>query len=52
MIFLIILQISNFLELFNVPKSEQTIVMATHDYDIIEQFPGRIIQFQNKSIEE
>ena len=36
----------------SISSEEQTIVMATHDYDIIEQFPGRIIQFQNKSIEE
>ena len=36
----------------SISSEEQTIVMATHDYDIIEQFPGRIIQFKNKSIEE
>ena len=36
----------------SISSEDQTIVMATHDYDIIEQFPGRIIQFQNKSIEE
>ena len=31
---------------------KQTIIMATHDYDIIEKFPGRIIQFKNKKILE
>ena len=36
----------------SISSEEQTIVMATHDYDIIEQFPGRIIQFQNKSTVE
>ena len=36
----------------NMANSKQTIIMATHDYDIIERFPGRIIQFKNKKILE
>ena len=36
----------------SISSEEQTIVMATHDYDIIEQFPGRIIQFEHKSVLE
>ena len=36
----------------NISNSNQTIIMATHDYDIIQKFPGRIIQFKNKKILE
>lgn len=36
----------------NMANPKQTIIMATHDYDIIEKFPGRIIQFKNKKILE
>ena len=36
----------------NMANPKQTIIMATHDYDIIERFPGRIIQFKNKKILE
>ncbi len=36
----------------NMSNPRQTIIMATHDYDIIERFPGRIIQFKNKKILE
>jgi len=36
----------------NMSNPRQTIIMATHDYDIIEKFPGRIIQFKNKKILE
>ena len=32
--------------------NDKTIIMATHDYDIINKFPGRIIKFENKSILE
>ena len=31
---------------------KKTLIMATHDYDIINKFPGRIIKFNNNSIEE
>ena len=34
----------------NISNSNQTIIMATHDYDIIQKFPGRIIQFKDKII--
>ncbi len=36
----------------NISTSSQTIIMATHDYDIIQKFPGRIIQFKDKNISE
>ena len=29
---------------------EKTVIMATHDFDIINKFPGRIVKFDNKSI--
>jgi len=35
-----------------VAGNDKTIIMATHDYDIINKFPGRIIKFENKSILE
>ena len=36
----------------NISNSNQTIIMATHDYDIIKKFPGRIIEFKDKKILE
>ena len=36
----------------NISNSNQTIIMATHDYDIIQKFPGRIIEFKDKKILE
>ena len=36
----------------NISNSNQTIIMATHDYDIIQKFPGRIIEFKEKKILE
>ena len=36
----------------NVVSVKKTLIMATHDYDIINKFPGRIIKFNNNSIEE
>ena len=36
----------------NISNSNQTIIMATHDYDIIQKFPGRIIKFKDKKILE
>ena len=29
---------------------EKTVIMATHDFDIINKFPGRLVKFDNKSI--
>jgi len=43
----------NIMELMkNISNSNQTIIMATHDYDIIQKFPGRIIEFKDKKILE
>ena len=36
----------------SVVSVKKTLIMATHDYDIINKFPGRIIKFSNNSIEE
>lgn len=36
----------------NIAGDDKTIIMATHDYDIINKFPGRIIKFENNSIVE
>ena len=36
----------------SVVSENKTLIMATHDYDIINKFPGRIIQFNNNSIVE
>ena len=36
----------------SVVSENKTLIMATHDYDIINKFPGRIIQFNNNSILE
>ena len=36
----------------NISNSNQTIIMATHDYDIIQKSPGRIIEFKDKKILE
>lgn len=36
----------------SVVSVKKTLIMATHDYDIINKFPGRIIKFNNNSIEE
>ena len=36
----------------NIYNSNQTIIMATPDYDIIQKFPGRIIEFKDKKILE
>ena len=30
--------------------NDKTVIMATHDFDIINKFPGRIVKFDNKSI--
>lgn len=35
-----------------VAGQEKTVIMATHDYDIIKKFPGRVITFENKTIHE
>ena len=31
-------------------REQKTVIMATHDFDIINKFPGRIVKFKNKSI--
>jgi len=36
----------------DIAKENKTVIMATHDYDIINKFPGRIVKFENKNISE
>ncbi len=36
----------------SIAGDDKTVIMATHDYDIIDKFPGRIIKFENKTIQE
>ena len=33
-----------------ITREQKTVIMATHDFDIINKFPGRIVKFKNKSI--
>jgi cell division transport system ATP-binding protein len=35
----------------SVAKNDKTVIMATHDFDIINKFPGRIVKFENKKIQ-
>ena len=36
----------------SVAKNDKTVIMATHDFDIINKFPGRIVKFENKKIQD
>ena len=36
----------------SVISKEKTVIMATHDFEIINEFSGRIVKFNNKSISE
>ena len=36
----------------DIAKENKTVIMATHDYDIINKFPGRIVKFENQKISE
>ena len=36
----------------SVVGEQKTLIMATHDFEIINKFPGRIVKFDNKSIVE
>ena len=36
----------------SVVGDRKTLIMATHDFEIINKFPGRIVKFDNKSIVE
>ena len=35
-----------------IAKDNRTVIMATHDYELINKFPGRIIKFENQNISE
>ena len=35
-----------------ITNDNKTLIMATHDYEIINKFPGIIIKFENNGIEE
>jgi cell division transport system ATP-binding protein len=36
----------------SVVGDQKTLIMATHDFEVINKFPGRIVKFDNKSIVE
>lgn len=36
----------------NITNENKTLIMATHDYEIINKFPGRVIKFENQNISE
>ncbi|MCX6181926.1 MAG: ATP-binding cassette domain-containing protein [Bacteroidetes bacterium] len=38
--------------LFNINKEGTTVVMATHDHNLIKNYPGRTIRFENQKIHE
>ncbi len=38
--------------LFDIAKSGRAVVMATHDYNMIKEFPGRILSFEEGSVIE
>lgn len=38
--------------LASISQNNKAVLVATHDYDIIRKFPGRILQFENETISE
>jgi len=36
----------------SVANEEKTVIMATHDFDIINKYPARIVKFENKKIQD
>ena len=35
-----------------VAEEEKTVIMATHDFDIINKYPARVVKFNNQTILE
>jgi len=38
--------------LVSISKNDKAVLVATHDYDLIRKFPGRVLQFENETITE
>ena len=38
--------------LVSISKNNKAVLVATHDYELIRKFPGRILQFENETITE
>lgn len=38
--------------LVSISKNGKAVLVATHDYELIRKFPGRILQFENETINE
>lgn len=38
--------------LISISKNQKAVLVATHDYELIRKFPGRILQFENETITE
>ncbi len=38
--------------LVSISKNNKAVLVATHDYELIRKFPGRILQFENETIRE
>lgn len=38
--------------LVSISQNDKAVLVATHDYDLIRRFPGRILQFENETITE
>lgn len=38
--------------LVSISQNNKAVLVATHDYDLIRKFPGRVLQFENETITE
>ena len=38
--------------LVSISQNDKAVLIATHDYDMMRKFPGRILQFENETIIE
>jgi len=38
--------------LVSISQNNKAVLVATHDYELIRRFPGRILQFENETITE
>ncbi len=38
--------------LVSISQNEKAVLVATHDYELIRKFPGRVLQFENETITE
>ncbi|MFT5666203.1 MAG: cell division transport system ATP-binding protein, partial [Vicingaceae bacterium] len=38
--------------LVSISQNDKAVLIATHDYDMMRKFPGRVLQFENETITE